>query len=107
MTVVQGFMNIYAAGVFHRQGKPLTCDYHAGDVYQTEAAAKSQIDDEAGYVGTFPVTFEVPGEVCWNAADSEPKPLSQTRPQIIARSRLQQAQPTMMEDALKHMMVAA
>ena len=72
------WMNVYRSGWFHRAGKPLTLDIHAGDFYCSEESARAAIDPPAAYVATVPFTFTGPVQR-ENAADSQPLPISATR----------------------------
>lgn len=46
------YMNLYAQGWYHRQGKEGTMAFHPGDLYPDYGAAKADIDTEAPYLGT-------------------------------------------------------
>jgi hypothetical protein len=76
---IHGFCNVYRAGWFHRAGKPLAFDRHAGDLYPTRESAVADISPASHYVDTVPVSWMEPGAVLANPAHSEPIPLSLTR----------------------------
>lgn len=76
----QAWINLYISGYYHRAGKPGQYNVHPGDLYPTEEAAKLDIDPNAPYFATVPVT--VPdgislGDV--NPPDSVPMALSTSK----------------------------
>lgn len=84
MATIQGFMNIYRSGYFHRKGKPGTCDRHAGDLYLSEEAAKADIDPPSHYICTVPVTWEDHADLQCNPVGSVPTPLHISRREVAA-----------------------
>lgn len=54
------YMNLYAQGWYHRQGKEGTMAFHPGDLYPDYGAAKADIDPEAPYLGTVGVDIPEP-----------------------------------------------
>ncbi len=58
------YMNLYAQGWYHRQGKEGTMAFHPGDLYPDYGSAVADIDPEAPYLGTVGVDIpEVLGEL--------------------------------------------
>lgn len=87
MKIMQGAINIYKSGHYHRKGKPGQYDRHPGDIYPTMEAALGDIDplavDKDGnslYVATTPVQWLEPDDTLeCNPPDCVPIPLSETR----------------------------
>lgn len=73
------FINVYRSGVYHRQGKPHTCNMHGGDLYATRHDAIEAIEHDKGYITTAPVVVDLPALAYVNPEGSEPTPLSDTR----------------------------
>lgn len=78
------FINLYRSGVYHRQGKPNTCNMHAGDVYTSRAAAEAAIEHDKGFIATVDFMPDLPAEVYVNPPDCVPTPLSQTARVIMS-----------------------
>lgn len=70
----QCWINLYATGWYHRAGKKGTMNAHPGDMYETEAAAKADIDHNAPYLAT--VACMVPNEVIGLGTYPEDDPLA-------------------------------
>lgn len=79
MTKRTSWMNIYKSGFFHREGKPLTLDCHAGDFYDTKAQAVAVIDPPSHYLATVSFEWDDVDNIQTNPADSVPVPLSVSR----------------------------
>ncbi len=77
--LVKGFINIYRAGWFHREGKPGNIDRHAGDIYLDYEEALKNIDPPSHYIATVPVEWEDEEVLAVNPADSIPTPLGVSR----------------------------
>lgn len=84
------YINLYRQGWYHRQGKPGTLPFHAGDTYPTVEAAIADIDPEAPYIATVPLQVPVgpyqegeywlsPSDFQPYGPDSVPVPLSKSR----------------------------
>lgn len=73
------YINLYRSGYYHRQGKPLTTNLHAGDVYDNERTAKENAEPDRGYITTVPFEVDLPGPVYVNGEGSIATPLSVTR----------------------------
>jgi hypothetical protein len=80
---MQGFLNIYRSGWFHRANKPNGFDRHSGDIYLTKEAAIAEIDPISHYIDTIPVEWEDYEVVEVNPADAVPVPLSVSRKQNL------------------------
>ena len=81
----QYWMNVYKSGWFHREGKPLTLDRHAGDFYETREQAIKDIEPASHYIATVPFIYDEPDEdLRANPADSVPTPLSVSRKRFAA-----------------------
>lgn len=80
MVLVQGYMNLYKSGFYHRTGKPDgNINVHGGDVYLTFAEAASAAEPDKGYLTTVSVEYYADVKPVPNAVDSEPVPLSMSR----------------------------
>lgn len=78
------YMNLYKSGWFHRCGKPLTLDRHAGDCYTSRAQALADIDPPSHYITTVAVLYRDPDNTLrCNGADSQPVPIAVTRKQAL------------------------
>lgn len=92
----QGFtkvmwMNVYRSGFFHREGKPLTVDRHAGDFYETREQAIADIEPRSHYIATVPFVYVDDQDVTANPADSIPTPLAASRRMYPALAEAQEA----------------
>lgn len=72
------WINVYRSGVYHRQGKPNTCNLHGGDLYTSYTDAYRAIEHDKGFIATVTVAADLPAEAYVNPPDCEPTPLSQT-----------------------------
>jgi len=79
MPLIEGYLNIYRSGFFHRSGKPNTCDRHGGDFYLNEAAAKGDIEPISHYITTVRVLWEENEMIEANPCNSVPRSLRETR----------------------------
>lgn len=70
----QCWINLYATGWYHRVGKKGTMNAHPGDMYETEEAARKDIDPNAPYLAT--VACMVPNEVVGLGTYQEDDPLA-------------------------------
>lgn len=77
--LLQGWMNVYRNGWFHRAGKPGNMDRQSGDFYATREAAMEHIDPPTHYIDTVSFVWEDFEVVNPNPADSEPIPLRISR----------------------------
>lgn len=84
------YMNIYKSGWFHRAGKPLTLDRHAGDLYDSYAQAIADIEPASHYIATVPVVYEDVEDIKANPADSVPIPLNVSR-RLFAQQQVEVA----------------
>lgn len=89
------WINLYLQGYYHRDHKPGTLPFHAGDTYATYGAAQADIDKDAPFIATFPVMLTETDfwagrgekQEGWDllstaqpyGPDSQPKPLRETR----------------------------
>lgn len=80
------YMNVYRAGHYHRQGKPLHTNLHGGDLFTTRESALAAVDPDAEYLGTVATYVNVPEgcTVLENPEGSVPTPLSVTRGNPLA-----------------------
>lgn len=81
------YINLYRSGYWHRQGKPGTCNVHAGDVYDDFDTALRAIEPGKGYIDTIRLEASLPFPLFVNPADAEPTPLRETA-KLIARGDL-------------------
>ncbi len=79
MTKRTSWMNIYRSGYFHREGKPLTLDCHAGDFYDSEERAKAEIDPPSHYIATVSFEWDDVDGITENPADSVPVSIGVSR----------------------------
>ena len=77
--LLQGWMNVYRNGWFHRAGKPGNMDRQSGDFYASKEDAKAHIDPVTHYIDTVSFEWEDYEVVNPNPADSEPIPLRISR----------------------------
>ena len=84
------WINLYVQGYWHRQGKPLTTNIQAGDVYITKTSAMEAAETDKGYITTVPFELELPDgmQLVVNPHDSVPIPLSVTKPMMMRGERL-------------------
>lgn len=78
-TLVQGYMNIYRSGFYHRKGKANAYDRHAGDIYPSWEAAVDDIDPISHYIDTVIVSWHEAAQPVINGPDSKPVSLKLTR----------------------------
>src|SRR5690606_19357407 len=81
--IKHGFVNIYRAGWFHREGKPGNMDRHTGDIYETYDQAVADIDPPSHYIATVGISWADVEDVRANPLDSEPVPLSVSRKRYL------------------------
>lgn len=75
LALIQGFMNVYRSGHFHRAGKPGNFDRHGGDLYPDYASAVAAIEPASHYVATVPVSWPDYVGIQANTEHSKPLPL--------------------------------
>lgn len=68
---MQGWINIYKAGYWHKPGKVDAFDRHAGDIYPSKEAAHEHIERPDLYVDTVLVE--------WTDPEGMPQPNKETR----------------------------
>jgi hypothetical protein len=79
------YMNIYEQGYYHRTGKPGTLNAHPGDLYDSYAAAKADVDPDAPYIATVGFEWDAPANIAVYGPDSVPVSLGITRKAFIAK----------------------
>lgn len=77
--LMQGWMNVYRAGWFHRENKPNGFDRHSGDFYETKELAMADVEPASHYIDTVSFVWEDFEVVKTNPADAVPIPLATSR----------------------------